>query len=223
MKKKISTTCFVFLIIISVQAQDYKGFTLEESKTLHDQFSLDNWASGGGLSRYVFLNMSEFWHHTVIDRTGPIKELSLNLREDIAKFITQTSQGAKSLQDYVRNSTVDGVVIVHKSKIVFEDYPRMFSYDKHNYMSISKTFASTLVAILEDRGQIDVKNPIESYFSELKGTAWEEIQVIDILDMSSGIDCLELKEGVYSDPNWLLQKKLLNQTIYCIYPHTANS
>ena len=66
------------------------------------------------------------------------------------------------------------------------------------WFSVSKTLVSTAVAILEDRGQIDVDKPIDSYLETLSGTAWEGIRVIDILDMTSGIDCPEVHEDADS-------------------------
>lgn len=70
----------------------------------------------------------------------------------------------------------------------------MMPTDKHLYFSVSKTFVSTLIAILEDRGMIDVSKSIEHYMPELKDSGWEGIPVIDILDMSSGINCREMEE-----------------------------
>jgi CubicO group peptidase (beta-lactamase class C family) len=51
---------------------------------------------------------------------------------------------------------------------------------------------STSIAILDDRGRIDVSRPIDFYLKPLAGTVWEGTPVIDILDMASGIDCPEV-------------------------------
>ena len=137
-------------------AQDYKDFTLEESRAFHQQFEYSPaiWGKGGEITRYVFLNMSEFWFHTAINRKEPVQELPLAAQDDVANFIVTTELGEIPLKDYVRKSTVDGVVILHKGRIVFEDYPRMFPHERHVYFSVTKTFVSTAIAILEDRGQI---------------------------------------------------------------------
>jgi len=47
---------------------------------------------------------------------------------------------------------------------------------------------STSIAILEDKGLIDTSKPIDHYFDALKGSGWENVPVIDILNMSSGIE-----------------------------------
>jgi CubicO group peptidase (beta-lactamase class C family) len=67
-------------------------------------------------------------------------------------------------------------------------------------MSVSKGYASTLVAILEDRGLIDRDAAIETYLPELQDSGWEGVPVLDVLDMASGIDCHERIKGAYTDP-----------------------
>ena len=191
----------LLLATSAITAEEYSGYSLEEATDFRQQWTIDNWDEGGPLMRYVFLNMSEFWNHSIIDRGGNVRELPEALRSEIANFITTTVRGEMTLDDYVKDSTVDGALVLHKGRIVYESYPRMLPDDKHLYMSVSKPFASTLIAILEDRELIDVNKPIESYLPKLAGSGWEGVPVIDILDMASGIGCLEGEEGAYSDPD----------------------
>jgi len=179
---------------------EYNGYSLEEANEFRQQWTIDNWDDGGPLTRYVFLNMSEFWKHSVIDRSGPVRDLPVSLRDDVADFITNTNAGEKTLAEYIKDPRVDGAVILHQGRIVFEAYPRMIETDKHLYMSVSKTFVATLIAILEDKGKIDIGKPIDSYLPKLTGSGWEGVPVIDVLDMASGIDCLESEEEALSNP-----------------------
>ena len=196
----LSTALLVFAATVQAEGE-FQGYSLEESNAFHKEWNMDNWDEGGPLMRYVFLNMSEFWNHSIIDRGGPVRELPLNLRNDVANFETTTGAGKLTLSEYVGNSTVNGAIVIDDGRIVFESYPRMLPEDKHNYMSISKGLVATLIAILEDRGQIKVNSPIEIYLPELSGTDWEGIRVLDILDMASGIGCLEGDEDSYTNPN----------------------
>lgn len=180
---------------------EHSGYSLEEATAFRQQWAMDNWDKGGPLMRYVFLNMTEFWNHSVIDRVGPVRTLPIRPRDDVANFSTTTEQGRMSLDDYVNNSTVNGALVLHRGEIVFESYPRMRQEDKHNYMSVSKGLAATTIAILEDREQIDVSKPVDSYLPQLAGSGWEGVSVHDILDMASGIGCLEGDEGAYTDPD----------------------
>jgi CubicO group peptidase (beta-lactamase class C family) len=77
----------------------------------------------------------------------------------------------------------------------------MRQQDKHLYMSVSKGLAATLIAILEDRELIDVSKGVETYLPSLAGSGWEGVSVKNVLDMASGIGCLEGEEGAYSDPD----------------------
>jgi CubicO group peptidase (beta-lactamase class C family) len=176
------------------------GYSLQDATAYRNQWTMDNWDDGGPLMRYVFLNMSEFWTHSVIDRGGPVQTLPVKLRNDVANFTTTTDKGKLSLADYVNNSTVNGALVLHHGRIVFEAYPRMRPEDKHLYMSVSKGHAATLIAILEDREQIDVNRSVEFYLPKLEGSGWDGVAVRDVLDMASGIGCLEGEEGAYSNP-----------------------
>ena len=180
---------------------DIGGYSLKEASAFRNEWTMDNWDEGGPLMRYVFLNMPEFWTHSIISRGGDVRALPVKPRDDVAEFMTTTDDGKLSLADYVRTSTVNGAIVMHRGEIVFESYPRMRAHDKHLYMSVSKELAATLIAILEDRGQIDVNRNVDDYLPSLSESGWAGVPVIDVLDMSSGIGCLELDEGAYSNPD----------------------
>lgn len=185
----------------SIQADEFNGYSLEEANDFRRQWTIDNWDDGGPLTHYVFLNMAEFWKHSVIHRSGLTRPLPEAPRSDVAEFITRTDAGELMLSEYVNDPRVDGVVVLHKGRIVFEAYPHMRPYDKHLYMSVSKTFAATIIAILEDREMIDAGEPVDSYVSQLADSGWSGVRVRDVLDMASGIDCLQSLPDAYENPN----------------------
>ena len=186
---------------LAIAADAFDGYSVEDATEFRHQWTIDNWDDGGPLMRYVFLNMPEFWNHSVIDRGGPTRTLPDASRADVGDFVTSTEQGEMTLTRYVQESTVNGALVLHRGQVVFEAYPRMFPEDKHLHMSVSKGFTATLIAILEDREQIDVSKPVDSYLPKLTGSGWEGVPVIDVLDMASGIGCLEGEEGAYSNPD----------------------
>jgi len=154
---------------------NYAGFTKEEKYAFQE--------------RYFYLNFSEIKEHSRILRSDTPKILEETPRDDVKNFITSTDLkkgGGLSLNDYVQQVEVNGLIIIHKGKIVFEGYPRMFPTDLHINMIITQVFVSTSIAILEDKGLIDTSKPIDHYFDALKGSGWENVPVIDILNMSSG-------------------------------------
>ena len=183
-----------------ITAEEYSGYSLEEATEFRQQWTIDNWDDGGPLTRYVFLNMSEFWKHSLINRGGSVRNLPESPRQDIATFVTSTSRGDMPLQEYVHDPRVDGVLVLHEGRIVFEAYPRMDRDDKHLYMSVSKSFAATIIAILEDRELIDVSKSVDSYIPQLTDSGWANVPVRDVLDMASGIDCRQSLPDAYENP-----------------------
>lgn len=176
--------------------------SIDETRRYHRETTLTNWANGGEIMHYVFLHMPEFFHHAYIHRTGPISTLEDVLDDRVGNFPVETRLGAMTLDEYVRHpeSTVDGVVVLRGGTIAYEAYPRMRPFDKHLLMSVSKPFASTLIAMLEDRGLIGAASPVETYLPELAGSGWEGVSVLDVLDMASGIDCREWDDDAYTNP-----------------------
>lgn len=174
------------------ETYNYSGFTKEEIYAFHKHiYEGGNWTVYGDLERYFYLNFSQIKEHSRILRSDMPKILQETPRDDIKNFITPTDLkkgGGLPLNDYVQQVEVNGLIIIHKGKIVFEGYPRMFPTDLHVNFLITQVFVSTAVAILEDKGLIDTSKPIDYYFETLKGSGWEGVPVTDILSMSSGID-----------------------------------
>lgn len=166
----------------------------------HRSFTLGNWDDGGDLSHFVYLHPSQFFRTAMIHRHGPVSKLESDLDPSIGEFVVAERDGREvTLDEYIESAPLDGLVILHHGKIVYERYPRMRSSDKHLIFSVTKAFVGTLVTILEDRGLIDVSRSVNRYIPELRETAWEGISIIDILDMSSGIDGYEIG-APFTDP-----------------------
>ena len=175
------------------------GHTFEDLQSFHDDFTLRKWIEPGEMMRYAFLNTPEFMPHAVIHRDGPVAELVEALRDDLPRMEFRTPLGELTLDDYVWQGPVNGIVVLHRGAVVYERYPRMRRIDKHLLMSVSKVFAGTLIAILEDRGEIDTSATVDVYLPEVRGSGWEGVSIRDVLDMTSGIDCDELSPEAYHD------------------------
>jgi CubicO group peptidase (beta-lactamase class C family) len=135
--------------------------------------------------------MTEFFPHAVIPHADAIAPLMSDPVPDVADTVTQTPLGTLTLRRFLEVAPVDGFLVAHHGRIAYESYPRMRSVDKHIWWSVSKTLASALVAILEDRGMVDARQAIDRYLPELSASGWEGVSVQDVLDMASGINCLE--------------------------------
>lgn len=176
-----------------------EGYSAEEAATFHRTTDVENWDDGGDRSRFVYRHPSEFFPHAVIHRGGPVSDLVYDLNPEIGTYESSLFSGARtSLDDYVTSAGIDGFVLLHRGRIVYEVYPDMQQHDKHIAFSVTKAVVGTVVGILEDRGEIDLGQKIEFYIPELAGTAWAGIEVLDILDMASGM------ENGEADPQWWL-------------------
>ncbi len=187
------------------ETYNYSGFTKEEMYAFHKHiYEGGNWTEWGDKARFYYLNFSEIQKHSRILRSDTPKIFEERPRDDVKNFIITTDLkkgGGLSLNDYVQQVEVNGLIIIHKGKIVFEGYPRMFPTDLHINMVITQVFVSTSIAILEDKGLIDTSKPIDYYFDALRGSGWEGVPIIDILSMSSGIDRVTLETNEASfDP-----------------------
>jgi CubicO group peptidase (beta-lactamase class C family) len=81
--------------------------------------------------------------------------------------------------------------VLHDGEVVYEAYPDLKPYQKHLAWSVTKVFVSTALAILEHQGKVNMSLPVEHYLPELKNTAWMGTSVQNIVNMASGMDCLD--------------------------------
>jgi len=149
------------------------------------------WAVTGEEMGWMHKNVQQMFPTVPVYRDGPVRELQYEPMAEIADFPVQTEQGEMRFEDLLSDdqSTAMGVVILRKGKIVFESYPRMKDYEKVTYWSVAKVFAGTIVGLLEERGEVDVSQPIEFYISDLASSSFAGTAVRNFLDHSTGLDC----------------------------------
>lgn len=177
------------------------GDRAEEAARLRRAVTLENWDDGGELSRFAYLNVSQLFSTTVVRRGGPIVPLPVALDPALGRYVVDTQGGRDvTLDQFVSGGSLDGFIVVHRGRVVYEHYPHMRPADKHLSFSVTKAFVGTAVALLEERGQVHVDRSIAEAIRELKGTAWEKASLRDVLEMASGMDGLEDSAEAYSDP-----------------------
>lgn len=149
------------------------------------------WIATGKDMAWNNKNLTALFPSVPVYRDGPVRALPYNLNPKIDEFEIDAAGKKMSFGDFLASdhSTNMGIVILHKGQIVFENYSRMEEYEKPIWWSVTKVFASSLVAILEDRGQVDTTKPVEFYLPELSKSEFAGITVRNVLDMASGVDC----------------------------------
>jgi len=97
-------------------------------------------------------------------------------------------------------SRMQGIIVMHNGKIVFEEYPGMPKNMNHAWMSSTKVVTGLLIHMFEQEGLISLEKTVADYIPELKGTDWENIKLVDVLHQQSG---LNIAETDAEDPNSL--------------------
>jgi len=113
-----------------------------------------------------------------------------------------TSNGKMTLDQYVADPKyrTQGILIAHHGKIVYEKYPGMNPNDAHLWASAAKTTVGLILAQLEAEGKINLQDLVTEHIPELKGTGWDGVKIIDVLNMATGLDIEETAQTIF-DPN----------------------
>lgn len=171
------------------------------SSAMRGEVTVENWDKGGELSHWVYLHSSEVFPAAIVRRDGPVLDLPEALRPEIGQLELKKDDGSsETFAHFINSGAVDGCIVLHQGKVVYEQYPAMSPNDLHLLFSVSKVVVTTALAILEDQGRIDLQKPVESYLPELKRSAWAGTHLRDIADMASGMEGIESSDEAYRDP-----------------------
>jgi CubicO group peptidase (beta-lactamase class C family) len=99
---------------------------------------------------------------------------------------------------YMKHQRAAGLVIIQDGKIRLEKYGLGFSGDgKWTSFSVAKSFSSTLVGAAIKDGYIkSIDDKVSAYIPDLKGSAYDDVSIKQLLTMTSGVKWNE----DYGDP-----------------------
>jgi len=105
---------------------------------------------------------------------------------------------ALSIDQYMTDQRLAGIVILQDGKIRLEEYRMDFGKDdRWTSFSVAKSLVSTLVGAAIKDGHIkSIDDPLTDYISELKGSGYDGVTVEQLLTMTSGVRWNE----DYADP-----------------------
>ena len=193
--------CWLLVAFNAVVWSDVSRAEDAKPASFRARVTVENWDKGGPLSRWVYTHMSEVFPCGVIRRNGAIVDLPQELRPEIGALkVSDKDEPDQTLDQFVKNGAVDGCIVLHAGRIVYEKYPTVQANDVHLIYSVTKAFVSTALAILEDQGKIDLQKPVEDFLPELKGSAWAGIRLRDVADMRSGMEGSESSNDAYRNP-----------------------
>ena len=100
---------------------------------------------------------------------------------------------------YLAGQRAAGLVVLHNGQVRLERYGLDFDQDgRWTSFSVAKSFTSTLVgAALRDGSIKSMDDKVSTYIPDLKGSAYDDVSVRQLLTMTSGIRWNE----DYADPN----------------------
>ncbi len=193
-------------LLASAQAPEPVEFVsasgVEETRRRIAAVPKDNhwWSVNGEAMAWNNKNLHRLYPTVNVYREGAVRELGYALDAAVGAFEVETPRGRLPFRDFLDSpeSTTMGVILLHRGKIVFEHYPRQQHYEKPIFWSVTKALVSSVLAILEDRGQVDVSRPILDYLPELTESPFGPVTVRNLLDMAAGVDCPEAYEPLDS-------------------------
>ncbi len=90
-------------------------------------------------------------------------------------------------EDFLSTTDTSALLVIHKGKVRFENYMLTGGRDVNWLsMSVAKSFVATSIGIAVDDGLIDIQKTMTDYVPSLKGSAYDNVRIKDVLQMSSG-------------------------------------
>ena len=107
-------------------------------------------------------------------------------------FLPWKSKYKMTWEQSLWENYTDGMIIMHKGKVVYERYfGELSEADVHAVMSLTKSFTGTLASILVSEGVIDESKLVTFYVPELKDSAYADATVRQVMDMTTALQYSE--------------------------------
>lgn len=177
------------------------GYSARESQQYRKLNRADSLINADNVGNYSASRLSEIIPTAIIHRHGPVSELEPAAMPEIADVAATTKLGAMTLREMMDDprSRLKAMAVVHKGKLVFEEYIGIRDWDNHFWASATKIISGILMHMMDEEKSIRLENPVTSYLPELKDTAWEGVKVEDVLHQRSGLDISEQRLGSAPD------------------------
>lgn len=143
---------------------------------------LSNWRTAPH-SRWSFSHVDELLRVANIAHGDAV-----TLPEGEALALDEVKCGSGTVAGFLRHSSTDGFLVLHKGKIVAETYPNMSASARHILFSVSKSVTGTLAGVLVAEGKLDPDAPVVHYVPEVKHAAYRDCTVRHVLDMTVDLD-----------------------------------
>jgi CubicO group peptidase (beta-lactamase class C family) len=148
--------------------------------------------------RWAFHHMRELGSTVNVWRGEAVaRPLKAELKDLGAISFSDDKEGQTTIADWQKNTFTDGLLVLHKGKIVYEKrYSGMRSEQPHSLWSVTKSFTGLLATMMIGEGKLDPNAKISQYLPELEASAWGDATLQQTLDMTTAVQYRE----VFTDP-----------------------
>ncbi|TIP98500.1 MAG: beta-lactamase family protein, partial [Mesorhizobium sp.] len=141
--------------------------------------------------RWSLSHMREFLATVNVSR-GEARPSPLDRSEKAADIdaitFVQPNERSRRFDEALFDTYTDGIVVLHRGRIVYERYfGALQPHLPHSCQSVTKSYAGTLAAAFVHEGVLDEGKVISYYLPELRGTAWEDATLRQVMDMQTGL------------------------------------
>jgi CubicO group peptidase (beta-lactamase class C family) len=126
---------------------------------------------------------------------GPPGDLAEAAIDQLA--FTDMQGRARRWEESLPDTYTDGILVLHRGRRIYERYfGALQAHVPHACFSITKSYAATLCASLVHEGTLEEHQRIPHWLPEMKGTAYEDATLRQLMDMQIGVAYSE----AYADP-----------------------
>ena len=173
------------------------GLGSDASLPKERRVTAQNWMSPP-FNRYALQHIQQFTRTARVPH--PIETSSLpEALTDIGDVPYVAPDGEqRRFADMVARTWTDGVLVIHKGRIIHEQYLNgMRPETLHLMFSCSKSMTATLAGILVHDGDLDAEQRIEDLLPEFENTALAGARIQDLLDMRVSVNITDQ----YTEPD----------------------
>lgn len=152
------------------------------------QVTLANWRNPP-FARWAFQHVREIVPSAdIANEPGNVWNLASDPVDFSALRIGGGPEGPLSLDSVLARCNTDGLVVLHRGRIVYERYfNSMTAATPHILMSVSKSMLGLLAGVLEHKGVLDLQRPVTDLIPEVADTAYRGATIRNLLDMRAGV------------------------------------
>ena len=181
------------------------GFSSSQSQSFIQNYNSKSFFLGDDIGTYAYLNLSEVVPVSKVYCNDKVASLNSISDKSIAEVKADGPLGKFTLNQVMHDtrSRMQAIIVMHKGRIVFEEYPGMPKNMNHVWMSATKIVTGLLIHMFEQEGLISLEKTVAEYIPELNGTAWDKIKLVDVLHQQTGLNIEELDR---EDPKSLVAR-----------------